>query len=128
MPQPLRHFQTLGLLALALAVATGAPGCQASSTSTVSAQGVNITVVHPVGSPTNSSSASNNINGNETSKMTISWGGEKPGEVVILLENLRLQIDGRDYGKLKSGDSLTIDVLKERKVTVNHQVREPVAK
>jgi hypothetical protein len=61
-------------------------------------------------------------------KDVVGWEGTNPGKVEVVIEDLHLQVDGRDYGMVKTGDVVTVDATKERAVTVNDQERQPAPK
>ena len=120
-----RRNQILGLMAFILVVSTALSGCQKTSSWTKgSSQGVNVTIIHP-NAPTKTESKGEGSPDTQNWKFVNSWAGENPGRVEVVIDNLRLQIDGQDYGTLKSGDTVTVDMMKGGKVTVNDQDRQP---
>jgi len=127
-----RHCQWLSLIAVLIMVATAASGCKRiSSSSGTSNQGVTVIVLHPEAPSSSSGKGTDTFKAGAEDKhwkQVISWKGEKPGQVVVVIDNLRLQVDGRDYGLVKAGDTVTVDATKAGKVTVNDQERQPVAK
>jgi hypothetical protein len=61
-------------------------------------------------------------------KGVFNWGaGPDSGKVEVVVKNLRMSIDGIDFGEVEVGDLVVIDArTKERPVTINGVNRNPV--
>jgi hypothetical protein len=106
------------LLAMALA------GCGASHTETQVGplpNGVTIKLLYPNGPP----SASSSSKADSEVGYLYTWS---LGDFKVAVEKETLKFDGRDYGPLKAGDSVVIDLRRELRVTVNGQANAPFAK
>jgi hypothetical protein len=122
------RLKAVEIIAFILAITAIVPGCQKSSSwSKSSNQGVDVTVIHP-DAPTKSESNGEGSPTKQYWKWVNSWAGEKPGRVEVVIDTLRLQVDGQDYGMLKAGDQVTVDAIKGGKVTVNDQDRQADAR
>jgi hypothetical protein len=119
--------QHLAPLAFVLIMLAGLSGCQTSVTtgpseSTASTQGVNVKVIHP-NTTTSTQTKAEGSDDRQYWQFLNSWAGQRPGRVEVVIENLHLQVDGKDYGTLQAGDNLTVDVMNGCKVSVNDQPR-----
>jgi hypothetical protein len=63
------------------------------------------------------------IHGDDITKLT--WGGDRPGSVTVIVRNHRLEVDGRDYGAIGNEYQVIVDMTQGGKVTVNDQERKP---
>jgi hypothetical protein len=81
---------------------------------------VNVSVLHPEGA--------GGIQGwhdsvNARGWERVYWKGQTPGEVKIEIDESRLRIDGRAYGKVASGGTVRINVMNGVEVVVDGQLR-----
>jgi hypothetical protein len=128
-PKLRKHrFHILCLAAFAFVCTTAAIGCTSSSYSETTVQGVKVRINHPEAPPISSKHEGHGEPGKQYDKEVVSWAGAKPGRVEVVIEDLRLQVDGRDYGVVKAGDVVTVDITKQGAVAVNDQERQPVGK
>ena len=86
-------------------------------------KGVQLEIIHPSSGDMEYGSPSQDDEGVE-----ISWSSEERGCLVVSLADLRLRVNDLDYGSVKTGDSVRVDVTKGTKVIVNGEERTASAK
>jgi hypothetical protein len=124
-----RCCRILCLAAFALICTTAVIGCKSTSYTETTIQGVKVRIIHPnVPSKFEHDGSGPPPGGKRYDKEVCSWAGDKPGRVEVVIEDLRLQVDGGDFGTVKPNDSVIIDATKGVIVMVNDQQRQAVGK
>jgi hypothetical protein len=113
-----RLLRILSLAAFALLCMTVAIGCKTSSFSETTLQGVKVKILHPEAPPISHTHEGHGEAGKQYDKDVVSWEGANPGRVEVVIEDLRLRVNGQDYFTVAVGDVVTIDVTKKGEVTV----------
>jgi hypothetical protein len=91
------------------------------ATSSISTDGLKVLILYPTGGPISIPESATSAG---AFKQVITLGGDKQGKLVVVIDHLRLEVDGRDYGLVESGDAVVVDARQEIKVTVNKAERQ----
>lgn len=112
-------------------LAASAVGCgikSQSKTSTSFPDGITLTVIRPNTDrgTTSDSDGSSGGYGLYRQRAVIAWVGADPGKAEVEIDTLWLRnVNGKDYGMLRPGDAIVMNLLEGGKVTVNGLQRNP---
>jgi hypothetical protein len=94
------------------------------ATSSISTDGLKVLILYPTGGPI---STPESATSGGAFKQVITLGGDKQGKVVVVIDHLRLEVDGRDYGLVEPGGAVVVDARQGVKVTVGNAERQALA-